>query len=176
MSVHHPSLKKIDPIESLERVLLDQLELYEQYAVLLKGDAERMARLKIDELEQSNKEKNTILLKIQTMDKARQNLVRQISKTLNLSEESVKMTDICKVIGGQMSQRLHQVRDHLHAIISDLKNVQEQTTLLADTSLAWINGSLTALKGLLTPVGTYNFHGKVDDAKLFAGRTVEKQV
>jgi hypothetical protein len=170
------TMSKMDSIETLERVLLDQLTMYEQYAELLKGDAERMARLRIDELEQSNKEKNTILLKLQTMDKARQNLVRQIARTLQMPEESIKITDICTAVGGDTSQRLISIREKLHTIITSLKDIQQHTSLLANTSLAWINGSITALKGLLTPVGTYNYHGKVEDAKLFAGRTVERQV
>ncbi|MDB5038413.1 MAG: hypothetical protein JWQ35_1941 [Bacteriovoracaceae bacterium] len=170
-----PIYKSPNPIESLEKVLLEQLEHYEKYAEHLHQDRELMARLKIDQLEQSNKIKNTLLLKIQTMDRARQNLVKQIAKDYNISEANIRISDICRAVGGQSSSRLFQIRDRLNKTMETLRGIQNQTQLFAHTSLAWINGSISALKGLLTPSGTYNLRGKVDRPGMFAGRTVEKQ-
>jgi flagellar biosynthesis/type III secretory pathway chaperone len=174
--MNSPAFQNSNPIEALEKVLLSELEMYEQFAAYVRNDTELMSKLQIDQLEQSNKAKNTLLLKIQTLDQARQNLVRQIATQLQIPEDKVRIAEICKVVGGHSSKRLSQIRERLHSTIENLKEVQGQTSLLANASLGWINGSLTALKGLLTPVGTYNFQGKVEANGMFSGRTVERQV
>lgn len=165
-----------NPISALENVLLEQLDAYETYARLVQEDEENMARLRLDKLEHNNKLKATLLLKIQTMDQARQNLVRQIARRHQLNEESVRIQDICKAIGGQSSERLTQVRGRLQQVIQSLRQLQERTSLLAETSLSWINSSVNTLKGLLTPSGTYNPRGRIEKPGMFSGRTVEKEI
>ncbi len=162
-------------IQSLEKVLADQLEAYEAYARLVKEDEENMAHLRLDKLEHNNKLKATILLKIQIMDEARQNLVKQVAERFNLPKDKVRIADICRAIGGPVSHRLTELRTRLHTVINSLQDLQERTTLLANTSLSWINSSVNTLKGLLTPTGTYNTRGHIDKPGMFAGRTVEKQ-
>lgn len=163
-----------DPVHALERVLESQVELYEQYGLHIQADRELMSRLKVSELEQNNKIKNTLLLKLQAMDQARQSLVKRIAADHKISEEVVTIKDICRVLSGEMSERLLSVRDRLQASIEKLKELQDENTQLASASLSWINGSMATLKRLLTPVGTYNLQGQVDHPSTFAGRNVEK--
>jgi exonuclease VII large subunit len=164
-----------DPIIALEGVLSEQLEAYETYASYVRQDEENMAKLRLDQLEQNNKLKATILLKIQTMDRARQNLVRQISKKYQLQEEKVQIADICRAVGGQMSLRLSELRERLHRVMMNLKDLQSRTQLFADASLSWINGSVNALKGLLSPAGIYTPQGRLEKPGMFVGKRVEKQ-
>jgi len=165
----------LNPTDGLERVLAEQLKLYEQYAECLKSDREYMAKLKVEELEKNNKLKNTLLLKVQAMDEARKAYVKQIALEKQIPEENVKIADLCRVLSPDVSARLQNIRDRLQAAIHSLKKVQTETTLLAHSSLAWINSSMATLKSLLTPTGTYNLQGKVDHPHVFAGRVVERQ-
>lgn len=170
----HP--ENSNPVKALEEVLRQQIDLYEQYENHLRADQDLMAKLKITELEQNNKMKNTLVLKLQAMDQARQTLVKQVAVYYKISEEVVTIKDICKVLSTDVSDRLLALRDRLHAIMISLKHLQEQTTTLANSSLQWVNGSMIALKKLLTPNSTYNIQGQVDHPTLFSGRNVEKRV
>jgi hypothetical protein len=165
-----------NPVQGLEQVLQQQLELYSDYMTHLNADVNLMSKLHIDELEKNNKAKTTLLLKIQTMDQARQNLVKQIAKANNLKEEQITIEDICKTLSTETSQRLLQLRTKLQNLIQELKLVQANASNLANASLVWINSSMSTLKQLLTPSATYNPQGQVGEPGMFSGRTVERQV
>ncbi len=161
---------------SLERVLQEQLALYEKYLELASQDAELMAKLKIDELERNNKLKTTIVLKLQAMDEARQNVVRQIAKAFNLKEEKIRVEDLCRVLSTSEGNRLMELRQKLRVVIQKAKDIQSNTTALAHASLGWVNGSMAALSGLMGAVATYNPQGKVPAAETYGSRSVEKRV
>src|SRR5690606_7627244 len=97
---------KKDLVTQLEDVLQEQLGLYIKYTDHLKADRELMTKLNVGELEHNNKVKSTLLLKLQAMDQARQNLVRQVSKELGIPEGKVKLDDICSKLGSAKSLKL----------------------------------------------------------------------
>ncbi|MBN8554907.1 MAG: flagellar export chaperone FlgN [Deltaproteobacteria bacterium] len=162
-------------IADLEQVLKQQLELYATYLTHLKADAELMAHLKIDELEKNNKAKTTLLLKIEAMDQARKNFVKQIARNLEIKEDQVTIAEICKNLSTTAAQKLLDLKAKLHTLIAELKMVQENTSNLANASLIWITGSMSTLKQLLTPTALYNPQGQVSQTGMFSGRNVERQ-
>lgn len=160
---------------ALERVLQEQLSLYEGYIELCALDSGFMAKLQIEELERNNKAKTTILLKIQTMDEARKCAVRQLAMAFGLAEDKVRIEDLSRVLNKTEGEKLNQLRTRLRAVIEKAKSVQEKSAHLAQASLAWINGSLASFQGLVGTVPTYGPQGKVNTAPTFAGRHVEKR-
>ncbi len=171
-----PAILKGGSVADLEKVLMEEIDLYEKYLGFLQSDSEFMTKLKIDELENNNKSKTTLLLKIQAVDQARQTLVKNIAQSKGIKEEKIKIQDLCGALTPTESARLLKLRDRLSALVDQLKKIQGQTTQLAHTSLAWINSSMATLQRMLTPTGTYNPQGRVDKPGLFSGRVVEKQV
>src|SRR5688500_12265953 len=118
------SPQKNSPVDGLEKVLLEQLNLYCQYRDLLKADGALMTALKIDELEKNNKAKSTILLKIQAMDQARESWVGKVADLYKLTREKVRLSDICAAAGGDVAKRLNTLRDALQNTMSELKVIQ----------------------------------------------------
>jgi len=164
-----------DQITELERVLSQEIELYESYATQLANDADLMTRMKIEELEQSNKAKATILLKIETLDQLRQRIVHEVAQNFGIAEEKVRITDICEHLEEEKSTSLLNLRKRLHAVTEQIRHIQSEASSFVNTSLSWIDGSMSTLKRLLTPTGTYNAQGRVDHPSSFAGRTVENK-
>lgn len=162
-------------ISELARVLLEEIHLYEKYAELIKGDSERMTLLKVDELEESNKAKATLLLKIQTVEQARQKLVAKISEEKKITQETVSVSHICEHLNANDSLQLQQLRDRLQTVIQEIREVQEEASYLVRSSLTWIDGSMSNLKRILTPSGIYDARGKVGNKSTFSGRVVENK-
>lgn len=167
---------KKNTVTELEQVLAQEVELYRQYAASLKSDAELMTKLKIDELEKSNKSKNTLLLKIKAVDQARQNLVRQFAVAHGMPEDQIRIVNICEKVSSEEGKRLKSLADQLTIIVAELKTVHSNTAALANASLGWVNSSIATLHRLLSPTGTYNLQGKVERESHFTGRVVEKSV
>jgi len=163
-------------VEELEKVLQQEIELYRTYAATLSKDSDLMATLKVEELEKSNKVKNTLLLKLKALDQARQNLVRQFAVAHQMSEENIRIADICERVSSAEAMRLKTLRDELQSIILELKGIQHSTISLAQTSLNWVNSTISSLHRLLSPTGTYNLQGKVARDEHFTGRVVVKQI
>lgn len=163
-------------VSELEKVLLGEINLYEKYAALLESDTQYMMFLKIDELEESNKAKATLLLKIQNIEEARQRLVSQVANERGIKSENIKISDLCQNLSSQEAERLVTMRDRLLQVIVRIKDIQSDTAQFVQSSLTWIEGSMATLRRLLSPNSTYNNRGKVDQASTFAGRVVENKV
>lgn len=161
--------------QSLERVLQEQLALYEKYLELSTQDSALIAALKIDDLEKNNKLKTTIVLKLQVMDEARRNVVKQIASAFGLKEERIKIEDLCRVLSNNEGARLVELRQKLKTVIEKAKEVQANTTALAHASLAWVNGSMATLSNLMGLSPTYNPQGKVTNSGSYGSRNVEKR-
>lgn len=162
-------------IAELEKVLMNEIHLYESYAEQLEKDTDLMVALKIDELEQSNKTKATLLMRIQAVEEGRQLLVKKIAEEKGLSPEGVKVSDICERIDQRDGEKLLKLREKLLEVIGRIHDIQNQAGQLVQSSLSWIEGSMATLKRLLSPSGTYNSRGKVDHPQSFAGRVVENK-
>jgi len=162
-------------IKDLKEVLRQEIQLYLQYADILSGDSDLMVQLKVQDLEETNKQKATVLLKIQAVEQARQQLVRKIAEEKQMKTEKVKITDLCQSLNPTDKQALLGLRDELTGVILRIKQMQEEATALVRSSLCWIDGSMANLQSLLTPAGTYNARGKVGNPSAFAGHTVENK-
>lgn len=163
------------PVESLEQVLREEVELYEKFASYLQRDQELMVKLQIEELEAANKAKDTLLLKIQALEQARRTYVRRLADSMNLNEEKVRLKDLIGRIPAAEGQRLESLRQRLMAATENLRKLQDATTSLANSSISWINGSMASLRRILTPNETYGPQGRVDVNSIFSGRNVEKR-
>ena len=171
-----PAMREKNAVTEMERVLSQEIELFRSYLVALNLDNELMAKLKINELEENNKAKNTILLKLRAMDQARQNLVKQFALTHGISESDVRIVDMCERATPEEAKRLSELKEELQKITSEIRIVQGKTAALANASLGWVNSSIATLKKMLTPVVTYNLQGKMGGDDVFSGRVVEKRV
>lgn len=163
------------PAQDLEVVLKEEIRLYEKYGEFLKGDSDRMTQLNVEELEASNKAKETIVLKVQALEQVRQQLVFKLAKEKGISSEKVRLKDLCDHIETDQSQKLMNLRSELVAFVENLKVNQRQTATLAKSSMHWIEGAMGTLKNLLSPSGTYDARGNVGKSKLFAGHVVENK-
>lgn len=171
-----PAVKEKNTVSEIEKVLAQEIEFFQQYLAALKLDNDLMSKLQINELEQNNKVKNTILLKLKAMDQARQNLVKQFAASNQIPETEVRILDICARATAEEAQRITALKDELQRITAEIHEVQGKTAALAQASLNWVNSSISTLKKMLTPAATYNLQGKVGNDEVFAGRVVEKQV
>lgn len=170
------AVKQKNAASEMERVLSQEIELFRSYMQALSLDNDLMSKLKISELEENNKAKNTILLKLRAMDQARQNLVRQFAMTHGVAESDVRIIDFCSTASSDEALRLTRLKEELQAITAEIQVMQGKTAALANASLGWVNSSIATLKKMLTPVVTYNLQGKIGGDDVFAGRVVEKRV
>lgn len=163
-------------VTELAQVLLHEIELYESYYTYLQGDTERMVQLKVEELEQSNKAKATILLKIQAAEQGRQKLVDKIVTEKSIAKENVRIHDICETLNTSDREQLFALREKLTAIVQKIRKLQEEASYLVRSSLTWIDGSMASLKQILTPTGVYDARGKVDKPGMYAGHVLENKI
>lgn len=169
--------RKVDTVaQELANVLTEEISLYEKYFEHLKADQVLMMKLMIDELEVSNKAKATILLKIQTLEQARAQLVTKVAREKGIPEEGIRVQDICKTLTAAESTLINKLRTRLIETIEAIKTLQNECQAFVASSLTWIDGSMRHLRNLLNPNGTYNARGRVGGPQNFAGVVLENKV
>lgn len=171
---NHRSASPKKPQVLLQDVLAEEISLYEKYRDQLQMDTDFMVKLNLESLEQSNKIKNTLLLKIQTTDQARQNVVKQLAAQHDIQGDKIHIKEICEHLSVDESGRLMNLKEKLCEVRDSIQELREENQLLANSSLAWINGSMSSLHQILSPGQVYNGRGKVDAKSAYAGRKVEK--
>lgn len=170
-------------VAQLKQVLEEELKLYSRYLDLLRQDKESMLRMDIEGLEQSNKEKSTIMLKLQIADSSRQQYTRRIAVEQKNTGTKVSaegggelptLEEIAKSTGITERKVLLELRAKLKETILQVKELTDNNTLVANNSLRWMSTSLNYLNNFLTP-GIYSQRGKVVQGVL-QGNIVERSV
>lgn len=161
-------------MQSLHDILGEEIRLYERYLELSHRDKPLMMALKLDELEASNKEKATIILKLQIADKSRKQITRQVAQAKGLGENRVTIKEICLQMDPEEARPVLTLKERLNKVITQVKEVNDVNTLFAHNSLRWMNTSLTYLKDFITP-SIYSERGKVVEG-IMNGRVIERSV
>lgn len=109
----------------------------------------------LDTISTMNTVENTIISKINRLDKKRLEIVTDICDVLSLNLNEFTLINLCDVLSIQEDKdAILEIREKLGALMEDLKKANNINKNLIETSLDYINFSLTAIKSIQEPMQT----------------------
>ncbi|MDZ4678208.1 MAG: flagellar protein FlgN [Oligoflexia bacterium] len=161
--------------KSLEIVLEDEIKVYRALLDLVRREKEVLISAKIDELNENNKSKEAMVLKIRALERVREKAARDLAAAVGASTESPRLLEIASKVVDPYNSKLRSIHSTLDLLIRRIKEINENNEALIQSSLKMVNGALGAIKDTLQPRSTYAQSGEVKKNEV-AGHFVSKEV
>lgn len=166
-------------VQEISQKLISNLEdMIKQYRLLLdlvRKEKDILIAANIDEINDLNTQKETIILKIKALDTYRISCVEEIAQILTLPSESLRLLEISQRLGGINGDKLRTQHAALELIIKRLTEINKINAECANQALKNINGAMDNLKETITGKTTYQNKGKYQKSSDQAGHLVSKE-
>jgi flagellar biosynthesis/type III secretory pathway chaperone len=165
----------LDAYKDLVEVLEDEIKVYRALLDTVRREKEVLVSAQIDDLNENNRIKDTIIVKIKALDRIREKGARDLAAAVGANSESPRLLDIAFKIGEPYSTKLRSIHSTLELLIRRIKDINDNNEDLIRSSLKAVNGALGAIKDTLQPKTTYAASGDIKRTET-AGRFVSKDV
>ena len=165
----------LDAYKNLEAVLEDEIKVYRHLLDLVRQEKEVLVSAKIDELNENNRAKEAMILKIRGLERLREKSARDLAATVGANSESPRLLEIAFKMAEPYNGKLRSFHSTLELLIKRIKELNDNNEQLIQSSLKMVNGALGAIKDTIQPRGTYASSGEVKKNEV-AGHFVSKEI
>jgi flagellar biosynthesis/type III secretory pathway chaperone len=135
--------------------LVDNLEnLVKVYRALLdvvRREKEILVASKLDELNENNKSKDAMLVRIRSLENQRMKCARDLAIAVGADIEQPRLLDIATYCNLDWSNRLRNLHSVLDLLIRRVADVNKQNEELVQAALTKITGAMEAIRDGLKP-------------------------
>ena len=165
--------------ESLYAELNNNLEnlvkVYRSLLETVRREKEILVASKLDELNENNKAKDAILVRIRSIENARMKCARDLAAHVGADVEQPRLLDIANNAVTEWQDRLRNAHSVLELLIRRVGEVNKQNEELVQSALATITGAMDEIRDGLKPKTTYARQGQIATAKTEGGNLVRKE-
>jgi flagellar biosynthesis/type III secretory pathway chaperone len=165
--------------ESLYTNLVDCLEnLVKVHRALLdvvRKEKEILVASKLDDLNENNKSKDTMLVKIRSLENHRAKLAKDLAVAVGADSENPRLLDIAIHCDPKWQDRLRNIHSVLELLVRRVSEVNKSNEELVQAALRNITGAMDSIRDGLKPKATYGKQGAYSQAA-DSGHLVRKQV
>jgi flagellar biosynthesis/type III secretory pathway chaperone len=140
-------------VAALVDALVQQTELMRALVELLQQDRASIVKHDIEALEESNRRKEEVVLRLHAAERVRQRHSEQVARTLGLADSDVRVSALCARLGPE-GQRLHAAAETLRAVVGSLRE-------LVAVSHGFLEQSILGIRGLLGLITSLRSHDDV---------------
>ncbi len=150
--------------ENEEYLILLSLSM-EKTPVIISADLEKLAKITEDE--------QVVVDKINSLDKKRQESMKDIANVINRDVNNLKLADLIEMLSQRPAEqkKLAEVYDKLTDTLSQMKRINEQNRELIESSLEMVEFDLNVLQAYKAAPETANYTGTAYSAGTFMGNT-----
>jgi len=139
-------MNKMESFEALLEVLQEEVQIYRSLIDLLQEEQKGLIQADLEVIEEVEKKKETVYLKIKLLEESRQPLVAKICAFCGITEEDPPLSRMIQASGGHCTVALTACRGELRELLMTVQNLVKMNEGLVGTSLEFLRGSLTILQ------------------------------
>jgi len=147
---------------ALVSVLEEQIKVYRHLLEVVRKEKEILISANLDDLNENNKAKEAMLLKIRALESERLKAAGDVCLSLNLSTEQPRLLDIAKHLDDAGADKLRNIHSVLELLLRRVQEYNRQNEILVQSALSNITGAMNAIKGTLEEKPTYKKKGEVE--------------
>jgi flagellar biosynthesis/type III secretory pathway chaperone len=145
----------------LVSVLEEQIKVYRGLLEVVRKEKEILVAANLDELNENNRSKEAMLIKIRGLETQRVALATDCYQTLGL-EGDARLLEIARHVGGEQADKLRNIHSVLDLLLRRVQEYNRQNETLVNSALRNITGAMKELKGTLEDKPTYQKKGEVE--------------
>lgn len=147
---------------NLVSVLEEQIKVYRTLLDVVRKEKEILVSANLDELNENNRSKEAMLLKIRALETQRLKCATDLSATLGLSVENPRLLEIAKHLDLEPGDKLRNLHSVLELLLRRVQEYNRQNEVLVQSALTNITGAMNSIKGTLQEKATYQKKGEVE--------------
>ena len=157
-----------DLLASLDR----EAEIYQDLLLLLQREKQVLAGPTLQDLDECNREKETLICKAGTLGETRRLLLEKLAEELKIPFEELTLRRLGGMIKEPFSHEVKSRRSTLLSLFHSIRETNEFNESLINHSLNCVTGSLSLLSNLVSSGSTYldTGHIRARNNELLRGR------
>jgi hypothetical protein len=169
MNTHQEcSQNLIDSLEELVR-------LYRGLLDNVRREKDILVSSNIDELNENNRAKEVILLKIRGVEEKRLELAVALAKALNLDSSAPRLQELARHTGGEAGDRFRNFHSVLELLLKRIQELNKDNESLVQSALQHVTGAMKAIRETLQDKPTYQRGGEVNSGAAPTGQLVRRE-
>lgn len=159
----------VDCLESLVKVYRTLLEV-------VRREKEILVASKLDELNENNKSKDAMLIRIRSLENQRMKYSSDLAKAVGADIEAPRLLDIANHCDSKWQDRLRNFHSVLDLLVRRVADVNKQNEELVQSALNNITGAMESIREGLKPKPTYGPKGSLSANKTDTPSLLSKDV
>ena len=165
----------LEAFKNLDQVLEDEIKVYRALLDVVRREKEILISTKVDELNDSNRAKDAIILKLRGLERLREKASRELAVIVGANAESPRLLEMAQKIDSPYNTRLQSVHQTLELLVKRIRDFNVGNDVLVQSALKTINGAMMAIRDTVQPKATYGQSGEVKREEV-PGHFVSREV
>lgn len=170
------SLSQKQLFEALADNLDSQVKVYRALLEVVRKERDVLVAAQIEQLNENNKAKEAILIKVRSLDVARIKYARDLAQAVGADVEQPRLLEIASKLNLQDGDRLRIFHSTLELIIKRLSEINKGNEDLVKAALQNVTGAIDSIKGTLQAKPTYGKKGALITSPQNGEHLVSKDV
>ncbi|MBW2145384.1 MAG: flagellar protein FlgN [Deltaproteobacteria bacterium] len=155
-------------------VLEKEGALCQELLSLLEQEQTILRSKNLNRLLESNKEKETCLLRLRMCDESREAIVNKLAKDLDITPESLKLYTLSQWCPDALSGSMKQCIDRLTGLLSKIQTLNAENSRIVSFSMDHVQMCISLLENMGFSEKTYQKTGQMK-ASEWQGRLINKE-
>jgi flagellar biosynthesis/type III secretory pathway chaperone len=165
-----------DVYRELLGCLDDLVKIYRSLLEVVRREKEILVESRLDELNENNKTKDALLVRIRTLENSRTKLARDLAVLTSSDVDQPRLLEIAANLPVDRGDRLRNMHSVLDLLIRRVSEVNKQNEELVQSALRSITGAMESIKDGLQPATTYEKKGSMSSGRSEGGALVSREV
>lgn len=163
-----------DRVDRLIAILEEQIKVYRHLLEVVRKEKEILVSANLDELNDNNRAKEAMLIKIRALEAERLTKALEIHAALGLPGDQPRLLELARHMPEAINEKMHSVHNVLELLLKRVQEYNRQNETLVQSALSNITGAMNAIKGTLAEKPTYQKKGEVE-GHTAAGQLVSRE-
>ncbi len=141
--------------------LEDLVKIYRSLLEVVRREKEILVESRLDELNENNKAKDTLLVRIRSLENSRTKLARDLAVLTSSDVDQPRLLELASNMPKEQGDRLRNMHSVLELLIRRVSEVNKTNEELVQSALRSITGAMEAIKDGLAPQTTYGQKGSL---------------
>jgi flagellar biosynthesis/type III secretory pathway chaperone len=147
---------------NLIQVLEDQVKVYRHLLEVVRKEKEILVSANLDDLNENNRAKEAMLIKIRALEAQRLKLAAEIYQSLGLGGEQPRLLEIARHVRDDLGEKLRSIHSVLELLLKRVQEYNRQNETLVQSALSHITGAMKEIKSTLQEKPVYKKQGEVE--------------
>jgi flagellar biosynthesis/type III secretory pathway chaperone len=168
-------LKNQELYSSLADTLDNLVKVYRTLLEVVRREKDILVEAKLEDLIENNKTKDTLLLRIRSLENTRMKQARDLAHAVGADVEQPRLLEIAAKVESVQGDKLRNMHSVLDLLVRRVSEVNKQNEELVQAALNNITGAMDAIRDTLQEKPAYGRKGTMSALKNEGGNLVRKE-